>query len=170
MSLALLAAAALSVAQLMVLTTRSVQAARLQTAAITLAASRMEELRSLAWGFDAAGNSVTDVTTSLASERPGTDGTGLAPSPPGALDENTPGFVDFLDGSGRWISAGPGAPPTAKFVRRWAIERPADGSPDTVVIQVLVRPIVEDAAAGGRRPAAGRVEGRLLTLRTRVAR
>ena len=40
-ALALLAASALSVAQLIVSTTRSVQAARLQTATIALAASRL---------------------------------------------------------------------------------------------------------------------------------
>jgi hypothetical protein len=91
-------------------------------------------------------------------------------SPPGALDENTPGFVDFLDDRGRWVSAGPAAPPAAVFVRRWSIEPPADGSPDSLVLQVLVRPVVEDVPAAGRRPVIGRSEGRLLTLRTRVAR
>jgi len=169
-ALALLAAATLSVAQLIVATTRAVQTGRIRTAAVTLAASRLEELHSLTWALDAAGNSVTDSSTNLASEQPGTGGTGLAPSPPGALDENTSGFVDFLDGGGRWLSAGPAAPPGAIFVRRWAIEPAVDASPDTLAIQVVVRPIVEDAISGGRRPATARVEARLLTLRTRVAR
>jgi prepilin-type N-terminal cleavage/methylation domain-containing protein len=169
-ALALLAASALSIAQLIVATTRSVQAARLQTAAITLAVSRMEELRSLAWEFDASGNAVSDGTTGLAWEQPTRGGSGLTVSPAGALDENTPGFVDFLDAGGHWISAGPAAPATAVFVRRWSIEAPADGSPDSLVLQVVVRPIVEDVPAGGRRPAIGRSEGRLLTVRTRIAR
>jgi prepilin-type N-terminal cleavage/methylation domain-containing protein len=169
-ALALLAASALSVAQLIVSTTRSVQAARLQTATIALAASRLEELRSLEWGFDAAGNTVTDSRTNLASELPTSGGSGLTLSPAGALDDNTPGFVDFLDGAGGWVSAGPAAPAAAVFVRRWSIEAPADGSPDSLVIQVLVRLIVEDVPHAGRRPLVGRAEGRLLTLRTRVAR
>jgi hypothetical protein len=130
----------------------------------------MEELRSLMWGFDSDGIAVTDRTTDLASQRPGPGGSGLSPSPPGALEQNTPGFVDFVDASGRWVSSGPAVPPAAAFVRRWAIETPADGSPDSLVIQVLVRPIVEDAGSAGRRPAVSRGEARLLILRTRVAR
>ena len=169
-AVAMLAASTLLVAQLIVSTTRSVHEARLQTATTALAASRLEELRSLAWAFDTFGNTVTDGTTNLSSEQPTSAGSGLSLSPPGALDDNTAGFVDFLDDTGRWISAGPAAPPAAVFVRRWSIEAPADGSPDSLVIQVLVRPIVEDLPRAGRRPLVGRAEGRLFTLRTRVAR
>ena len=169
-ALGLLAAAALSVAQLIVVTSRAVHAARLQTTTAALAVSRLEELRSLTWGFDAAGNPVEDRSTNLASASPGSDGTGLSLSPPGTLDHNTAGFVDFFDRRGRWVSAGPAVPRDAAFVRRWSIEAPADGASDSLVIAIVVRAVVDDTRAGGRPPASGRGETRLLTLRTRVAR
>lgn len=169
-TLGLVAGAALTVAQLSAITARDLRIARLQTSTAALAASRVEELRSLEWSFDASGAPIEDLSTNLASESPGSDGRGLAPSPAGALDENTAGYVDFLDAHGRWVSSGPAAPSTAAFVRRWAIERIADGSPDSLVIQVVVRPVAEDAPRSGRRPAFARGETRLLSLRTRVAR
>ncbi len=168
-ALGVLCAAALATAQLIVVTSGAVHAARLQTSTVALSAARMEELRSLAWGYDSAGNPVSDRSTNLASEPLRSDGAGLALSPPGALDQNTHGFVDFLDYGGRWISAGPAPPPGAAYVRRWSIEAPSDGSSDTLVIQVLTRPIAEDATTAARRPSVGRAEARLLSLLTRVA-
>lgn len=168
-ALGVLSAAALSLAQLIVVTSGAVHLARLQTSTVTLSAARMEELRSLTWSFDSTGSPVSDLSTHLASEPPRSNGTGLRLSPAAALEQNTAGFVDFLDGGGRWISAGPAAPPGAAYVRRWSIEAPADGAVDTLVIQVLTRPIVEDAALFSRRPSVGRAEARFLTLLTRVA-
>jgi prepilin-type N-terminal cleavage/methylation domain-containing protein len=168
-ALVLLSAALLSTAQLLVTTGAVVHAARLSTSTATLAAARMEELRSLTWGFDSAGNPVTDTSTNLALERPGSSGAGLTPSPSGALDQNISGYADFLDAAGRWVSAGPSIPPRAVFVRRWAIEPPADGSPDSLVLRVLVRAVVDDGR-DGRSVTGGVRESRLTTLRTRVAR
>lgn len=168
-ALGVLSAAALSIAQLIVVTSGAVHLARLQTSTVALSASRMEELRSLTWGFDSAGNSVSDLSTNLASEPLRSDGTGLGFSPAATLEQNTAGFVDFLDSGGRWISAGPASPPGAAYVRRWSIEAPADGAADTLVIQVLTRPIVEDAATSSRRPSVGRAEARFLALLTRVS-
>ena len=168
-ALGILCAAALSVAQLIAVITRATHVARLQTSTVALSAARMEELRSLEWGYDSAGNPVSDRSTNLASEPLQSNGTGLAFSPPGALDQNTSGFVDFLDRGGGWLSAGPAPPPGAAYVRRWSIEAPADGASDTLVIQVLTRPIAEDVTTSPRRPAVGRGEARLLSLLTRVA-
>lgn len=168
-ALGVLCAAALSVAQLIAVTSGAVHIARLQTSTVALSTARMEDLRSLEWGYDSAGNPVSDRSTNLAPEPPRSDGTGLAFSPPGALDQNTPGFVDFLDTGGRWLSDGPAPPPGAAYVRRWSIEAPLDGASDTLVIQVLTRPLAADVATSGRRPSVGRAEARLLTLLTRVA-
>ena len=168
-ALSLLSVAALSVAQLMVITTSALHVARLQTSTMALAASRMEELRSLAWNIDSTGNPVTDNSTNLSHEPLLSNGPGLGLSPPGSIDQNTPGFVDFLDANGRWISAGPAPPAGAAFVRRWSIETPADSSPDTLVLQVLTRPVAEDASPSTTRPSTGRGEARLISLITRVA-
>ena len=168
-ALTVLSVAALSIAQLVIVTTTAVHVARLQTSTAALSASRMEELRSLAWGYDLAGAPVSDRSTNLATEPVGSDGTGLGLSPPGSLDQNTLGFVDFLDRGGRWLSAGPDAPPGAVYVRRWSIEAPADGAADSIVIQVLTRPLSDDAALAPRPSSRARAETRLLALLTRVA-
>ncbi len=167
-ALALFAIAALSIAQLFVVTSEGMRVARLQTDTVSLAAARMEQLRSLAWTFDSVGNPVSDLSTNLSTAPPRSDGGGLRLSPPGALEQNTAGFVDFLDARGRWISSGPAPPPAAVYVRRWSIEMPPDGAADSLVLQVLVRPVGEDAMAGGRRPLRARGEARLLSLRTRM--
>ena len=160
-ALGILVVAALSSAQLIVISCGAIHVARLQTSTVALSTSRMEQLRSLAWGFDSNGLPVADSSTNLSAEPVRSDGTGLALSPPGSLQQNTSGFVDFLDSSGRWISAGPAPPPAAAYVRRWSIEPPPDGSPDTLVIQVVTRPIAASSL--------GRAEARLITVLTRVA-
>ena len=115
-ALGILAVAALSSAQLIVISCGAIQVARLQTSTVALSTSRMEELRSLTWGFDSNGLPVADSSTNLSVEPVRSDGTGLALSPPGSLQQNTAGFVDFLDRGGHWISAGSrtpvGRPPT----------------------------------------------------------
>jgi prepilin-type N-terminal cleavage/methylation domain-containing protein len=160
-ALGILAVAALSSAQLIVITCSAIQVARLQTSTVALSSSRMEQLRALTWGFDSNGLPTGDSSTNLSVEPPASDGTGLAFSPAGSLQQNTPGFVDFLDSGGRWMSAGPAPPPAAAYLRRWSIEPPADGSPDTLVIQVVTRPIAATSAA--------RAESRLLSVLTRIA-
>jgi prepilin-type N-terminal cleavage/methylation domain-containing protein len=167
-SVAIVSAAVVSGAQLLTATGSAVTAARLQTSAVALAAARMEELRSLAFGSDPAGTPLIDTSTNLSTDPPATGGPGLAPSPPGALEHNMSGYVDFLDAGGRWLSAGPNAPPRAAFVRRWSVDRPADGWPDSLVLQVVVRAIVEDVSVNRTRVIGGRAEARLITLVTRV--
>jgi prepilin-type N-terminal cleavage/methylation domain-containing protein len=167
-SLAIVSAAVISGAQLLTATGTTVHAARLQTCAVALATARMEELRSLAYTLDPAGAPLTDGSTNLSTDPPATGGPGLTPSPPGALEQNTSGYVDFLDAGGRWLSAGPSVPARAAFVRRWSIDQPADGSPDSLVLQVIVRPIVEDTSVNRARIIGGRGEARLITLVTRV--
>ena len=64
----------------------------------------------------------------------------IAVSPPDALARDTEGFVDYLDGNGRWIAGGSHRPPEAVFVRRWLVQPLADDPVETLVLQVLVTP------------------------------
>ena len=47
----------------------------------------------------------------------------LTPSPAGALDRNTSGYVDYLDAYGRSLGGGESPPAGTVYVRRWSIER-----------------------------------------------
>ncbi|HJR61995.1 MAG TPA: hypothetical protein VJ813_21490 [Vicinamibacterales bacterium] len=140
--------------------------ARRQALAASLASARMEQLRSLRFEFDESGGRLTDTATDLTIDPAGSGGPGLSPSGAGALDANLSGFVDYLDGRGSWVGAGPAAPPGAAFVRRWSVE-PADAGSDLLVLQVLVRPVVAGSAG-----AVGRLDGgaRYVTLRARTRR
>ena len=78
-----------------------------------------------------------------------------------------PGYVDYLDATGRDLGRRAGAREQAAYVRRWAIGRQGGGAGEVAVIAVLVAPVsaAARAAAGdptradrlaGRRPAARR--------------
>jgi hypothetical protein len=164
-ALTLVSVIAAGVAHLLVWARRTIAGAGAQTMAAMLAAEKMERLRSLRWDVDATGIAASDETTSLASEPPQSTGSGLRPSPAGALAANTPGFFDYADAQGRWRGSGAGPPPGTAFVRRWSIEAHAADPADTLVLRVVVLPLVE-AAGGG---ASGRGV-RLATIRTRSGR
>jgi type II secretory pathway pseudopilin PulG len=122
---------------------RASQGARVRTMASLLAAEKIEQLRSLAWthvttGSPAISFSSSDVTTDL-SNNPATDfGPGLRPSPPGTLDANVACCVDYLDGAGRWTGGGGSPPPSAVYIRRWAV-RALGSDPDNILVfQVVV--------------------------------
>lgn len=168
-AMAVLGAAALVTGRFLATTTHAMAQARAQTSTATLAIARMEQLRALEWTFDSAGSPLSDVSTNLSTDPPSQGGSGLLPSPAGALGENTASFVDFLDDRGEWVGSGSEPPPGAMFVRRWSIDLPGDGVADTLVVQVLVRRVVDDA--GAARPRRGtRAESRFVTLRTRTSR
>ena len=158
----LLSGCLVAVAQLFVASTQANAIARSTTFATVLAGQKLEQLRSLTWGHDIAGLRLTDATSDVTRvpDCP-TGGTGLTPSPPGALRANTPGFVDYLDAQGRWVGTGATVAPGAVYIRRWSIE-PLPTSPvDTLVFQVLVMRVREASAAGedllGRLPEEARV-------------
>lgn len=161
-AMAVLSAATLGGVHLMAFATRGMHVARMQGIATLAASSRLDQLRSLRFEFDHAGQRLTDVVTDLTVDPPVPGGNGLTASGPGSLDANVSGLVDYLDGAGRWVGTGPTPPRAAVFVRRWAIESP--GSPDLLVLQVLVRPLANGALAGRRQPG----DARVLTLRARV--
>ena len=75
-SMGLLTTVSLGVAQLFAVATRANQVARVSTSTTAMAQQKMEQLRSLSWGFDLAGQGlpVTDITTNLAVYPPTADG------------------------------------------------------------------------------------------------
>lgn len=127
-----------SVAAVVAIAPRSVSRSRTEITAILLAQQRLEQLRGLPWGFGSAHHPSAgiDLTTDLSGEEPRAGGTGLGGSSSLVLSIDTPGFVDYLDASGRWMASA--APPAGvRFTRRWSVEHIA-GWPDIVVLRIRV--------------------------------
>ena len=161
--------ALVSMAQLFVVSTGSNLAARNNTFSTVLAEQKLEQIRSLTWGFDPQGIPLSDFTTdtSVTPEAPG--GTGLQPSPGSALQENTVGYVDHVTARGDIVGNGTQAPATAVYTRRWSIEPLPTNPNNTLIIQVLVTPNrVRGQAEQGN---VGRLvdEARVITVKTRKA-
>ncbi len=151
-ALGLLAGGFLALAQLLVVASRVSHLSRANTMATGLAARQLEHLQSLAWGCAVDGTAVGDI----------------AMSPPGALDVDTDGFVDYLDDGGVAVGSGLSPPTGAMFTRRWSVE-PDDGRvpPRTIVLRVVVlrRDVPPARSVGG---SASWVETiRLVGVRTR---
>jgi len=166
---ALLAGAVVSLAQLAGIAARRNASSRHATYAAILAAQKLEELRSLAWGYDPAGMPVSDLATDTAASPETPDGgTGLRPSPGRALQADTAGWVDYVDRNGRKLGGGVRPPGGTAYIRRWAVQ-PLAANPDTLVVQVLVIPRRD---AGAQRRALGRrpEQARFVMLRTRKGR
>ena len=106
-ALAMLTVVVLSVVQVTVYTARAVSVARGLTMGSVLAGDKLEQLRGLAWTYDASGTPIGDVQTDVTvdPERP-TGGTGLRRSPSDALSRNVAGYCDFLDAHGRSLGGG----------------------------------------------------------------
>jgi type II secretory pathway pseudopilin PulG len=167
----LLATALVSTAQMMVIASRSNINAQRSTFAATLAGEKMEQLRSLAWGFDEIGLAISDYTTNLAVDPPTSDGVGLSPSPADALAANLDGYVDYVDRFGSTLGGGTEPPDNAVYVRRWSVEPLPTNPNNTLILQVLVFSI-GDRAADGQGVVLDRVadEARLVSIKTRKAR
>ena len=166
----LLATALITLAQMFGLSTRSNVSSRNTTYANVLAEQKMEELRALTWGFDGAGLPLSDsaTNTAVSPEQP-TGGRGLEPSPLSALQENTDGYVDYVDNYGNKVGTGGATPPEAAvYTRRWSITPLPTNPNNTLILQVLVtknrnRTSVDQTV--GRLPE----EARLVTVKTRKA-
>jgi type II secretory pathway pseudopilin PulG len=170
-SMGILTAVSLGVAQLFAVSTRANLVARGQTSTTAMAEQKLEQLRALTWGFDSSGQGlpVSDTTTNLTIDPPTATGSGLNPSPANALETNTPGFVDFLDANGQYVGSGLTPPGTAAFIRRWSI-RPLPTNPNnTLVLQVLVTPVSNEgsrvATAAPRQRMPG--DALLISVKTR---
>lgn len=165
---------AIGVAQLIAAATRALRAAREHASAVILAAAKVDQLRSLAWAYEPALPGVpaahrSDRTTDLSDPDHAADGVGLQPSPPGSLASSMPPYVDYLDGSGRWIGNGGAPPPDAVFIRRWAIT-PLPSAPDrTLVLQVLVTTVRDDRSRAAAWAGRAGVDVLLVSVRTRKA-
>lgn len=107
-----LAVALVGLAQLIVISTHVTMAAGALTTSTVMAEQKMEQLEAVTW-----------------------DDPALAPGPPGTLDEDTHGYVEYLDAEGRVLGES-GPPASTVFVRRWSITRVSDVSR---AIAVLVR-------------------------------
>jgi type II secretory pathway pseudopilin PulG len=139
-SMGILTAVSLGVAQLFALSTRATFVARGQTSTTAMAEQKMEQLRALTWGFDTDGQGLplSDTSTNLAVDPLSANGAGLNPSPSSSLEANTPGYVDFLDAHGTYVGTGSTPPGTAVFIRRWAVTPLPTNPNNTLVLQVLV--------------------------------
>ncbi len=172
----IMAVALTALAQLFAVATRANSSARATTYASVLAHQKMEQLRGLAWGFDADGLPLSDTTTdTTAAEELPSGGTGLTPSAPsgatGPLAENTAGYCDFLDRFGNSLGGGTTAPPSTTYVRRWSIEPLPTNPNNTLILQVLVARHTSSAFV----PKPGTVahlpdEARLVSVKTRKVR
>jgi prepilin-type N-terminal cleavage/methylation domain-containing protein len=175
-SVALLSMVSLGVAQLFALSTRANMAAKGTTSTALLAVQKMEQLRSLTWGFDLSSSNLglpaTDTTTDLSLPMPAGGGSGLNPSPPDTLTSNVQGYVDYLDHQGTWLGNG-GQPPTnTRFIRRWAITPLPTNPNNTLVFQVRVTTMTQAAeaeAAGGDSGTPSGLDTWLASLKTRKA-
>jgi prepilin-type N-terminal cleavage/methylation domain-containing protein len=172
-SMGLLTAVSLGVAQLFALSTRANLIAKGATSTTAMAEQKLEQLRGLTWGFDLAGQGLplSDTTTNLTVTPPTHDGSGLNPSPSDSLEQNTNGFVDFLDGGGTWVGTGSTPPATAVYIRRWSIQPLPTNPNNTLVIQVLVTPVTSEQARVESQFTRTRMAGDalLVTVRTRKA-
>jgi type II secretory pathway pseudopilin PulG len=172
-AMGLLTAVSMGVAQVLALSTRANLMARGATSTTSMAEQKLEQLRSLTWGFDSAGQGLplSDTTTDLTVTPPTHTGSGLNPSPSDALEQNTAGFVDFLDGNGTWVGTGTTAPGAAVYIRRWSIQPLPTNPNNTLVIEVLVTPVASELARVQSAFTRTRMTGDalLVTVRTRKA-
>lgn len=171
-AVAILVTIALGVAQLIVVATHAIRAAREQTSAVILAAAKMDQLRSLAWAYEPSAPGTpavprSDRTTDVSHPDHASRGGGLAASPAGTLSTNVPPYVDYLDGLGRWVGNGTDPPAGALFIRRWAV-RPLPADPERmIVLQVLVTTVRDDRSRTTPWRARTGADALLVSVRTR---
>jgi prepilin-type N-terminal cleavage/methylation domain-containing protein len=172
-AMGLLTVVSLGVAQLFAASTRANLAARTRTSTTSMAEQKMEQLRSLTWGFDQTGQGlpVSDTTSNLAVYPMTQNGSGLNPSPADALEQNTTGFFDYLDAAGTWVGTGATPPGTAMYLRRWSITPLPTNPNNTLVIQVLVTPLANELARVASQFTRTRMLGDslLVSVKTRKA-
>jgi prepilin-type N-terminal cleavage/methylation domain-containing protein len=162
--------AALGAAQLIALGAHAAVSAKGQTSTTILAVQKMEQLRSLTWGYtrnavNGLGIPVTDTTTNLSVDPSTGGGVGLTASPKGVLDANIPPYVDYLDANGNWVGTGATPPAGTAYVRRWSVE-PLPASPnETLILQVRVIAMHREARRTGT--GALRDDTILTTAKTR---
>jgi type II secretory pathway pseudopilin PulG len=167
---AIMATANVALGQLFAVSVMSNRGARNTTFAAALAQQKMEQLRSLTYGFDTIGLPITDTTTNIARFPPTANGNGLSPSPANALNANTPGYVDYLDAYGKALGNGDGVMPNGTvYIRRWSVEPLPTNPNNTLVLQVLVTRLADRGAADAGNVQRMPDEARLVSVKTRKA-
>ncbi len=136
-----------SLVQILAAVTLSNMSARHVTQATVLAAQKLEELRSQARTFDEAG---------------------LSASPLNSLQENTAGYVDYVDRFGRSLGGGAAPPEGTLYIRRWSIVPVPEHPDEAVVIHVFVTR--NDGNERSTNVGAATGDVRLLTVSARKAR
>jgi type II secretory pathway pseudopilin PulG len=170
-SMGILTAVSIGLAQLFAISGRANLVARNVTSTTTLAVQKMEQLRALTWSVanDGSGLPISDTSSDLSiTPAPSSGGRGLAPSPPNALDENVAGYCDFLDAGGGWVGAGTTPPSGAVYLRRWAIVPLPTNPHDTLILQVLVSPLTNERVRGGSRGPRRRMPGDALLINVKT--
>jgi prepilin-type N-terminal cleavage/methylation domain-containing protein len=173
-AMGILTAVSLGVAQLFAMSARQNFAAKGDTSTTVLAEQKMEQLRALTWGFDdaAQGLPVSDTSTNLSVDPSAPTGQGLNPSPSNSLSENVAGYVDYLDAAGAYAGTGGTPPAGAAYVRRWSIQPLPTNPNNTLVLQVFVTTVGNDANRGQTAGDLRRLPGDALltSVKTRKAR
>ena len=167
----IMAASIAGLGQLFAVSVMSNRTARNTTFATVLATQKMEQLRSLTYGFDTLALPLTDTSSNLATNPLSpTGGKGLSPSPTGAIRANTDGYVDYLDVYGKTVGTGGTTIPNGTtYIRRWSIE-PLPTNPNNVIIlQVLVTRSTNRGSADMGKVDRLPDEARLMTVKTRKA-
>lgn len=118
----LVASAVVGLAHLVAIGAEQSLMSRGAASALSIAQSKLEQLRGVRWTYAQDGSRVSSPL--------------LAPSPPGSLDADTQGYVDFVDAFGEAVSAQ--GPVTADFSRRWAIAFFDHTDADTLLLRVCV--------------------------------
>ena len=164
----IMTSALLALAQLFAMAVTANTESKNTTFATALAEQKLEQLRALSWGFDTQGLPVSDTSTDTGvdPESP-TGGTGLQPSPSSALQENTKGWIDFLDRNGQIVGNDTSPPAGAVYFRRWSVEPLPTNPNNTIIIQVLVGRIRDRGAADEGRVDRLSEEARVATVKTR---
>jgi len=170
MATGLMVVAVASLAQLFALSTQRNKGSKNTTFAAVLAQQKMEQLRGLTWGYDALGLPMSDTTTDTTVVPEGNAGTGLSPSPSNTLQQNTIGYVDYLDARGQSLGGATTNPPaTAVYIRRWMIEPLPTNPNNTIVMQVLVTRHRNRGTADSGSVIRLPEEARVISVKTRKA-
>ena len=131
-ALALVAAVAVSVSMALVASRATAVHDRDQAIGRIAAQARLATLTSLAFHTVAGADRwpwPSPTTTDVSSDPPGPGGTGLGASPGDAWWRDRPGYVDYLDATGRDLGRQAGAREQAKSVRRWVMGPPRETAP-----------------------------------------
>lgn len=116
----LIASAVVGLAHLVAVAAEQSQTSRRATSALTVAQTKLEQLRRASWTYAQDGSRIS-------SPR-------LTSSPAESLREDSAGYVDFVDAFGEIVA--PESSVVPSFARRWSVA-PLDASdPDTLILHV----------------------------------